>query len=151
MDDIGVDTLPQLLRVEDRFSMAFSLEARVPLLDHKLVEYGLSLPDHLKVNNGWSKFAVRQAMRGLLPERVRLRKSKLGFPVPHRQWLAQELRPQVTKLLESDLRCSRYVDTAAVCRWYKSPEGYSANSESYLGLFRILSLEMWMRAFSVSS
>jgi asparagine synthase (glutamine-hydrolysing) len=150
IDDILVDTLPQLLRVEDRFSMAFSLEARVPLLDHKLVEYGLSLPDHLKVNNGWSKFAVRQAMRGLLPERVRLRKSKLGFPVPHRQWLARELRTQVTELLENDLRCSKYVDTAAVRRWYKSAESHTANSESYLGLFRMLSLEMWMRAFGVA-
>jgi asparagine synthase (glutamine-hydrolysing) len=149
MDDILVDTLPQLLRMEDRFSMAFSLEARVPLLDHKLVEYGLSLPDHLKVNNGWSKFAMRQAMRGLLPERVRLRKSKLGFPVPLRRWLAQDLRMQITRLLEHDLRCSRYVDTVAVRRWYKSTLSLTANAESLLGLFRVLSLEMWMRAFGV--
>jgi asparagine synthetase B (glutamine-hydrolysing) len=49
MDDILVDTLPQLLRMEDRSSMAFSLEARVPLLDHRVVELGLSLPDRLKV------------------------------------------------------------------------------------------------------
>jgi asparagine synthase (glutamine-hydrolysing) len=149
MDDILVDTLPQLLRMEDRFSMAFSLEARVPLLDHKLVEYGLSLPDHLKVNNGWSKFAVRQAMRGLLPEQVRLRKSKLGFPVPLRRWLARDLRVQILRLLEDDLHCSRFVDTAAVRRWYKSASR-TANSESLLGLFRVLSLEMWMRAFGVA-
>jgi asparagine synthase (glutamine-hydrolysing) len=149
MDDILVDTLPQLLRMEDRFSMAFSLEARVPLLDHKLVEYGLSLPDHLKVNNGWSKFAVRQAMRGLLPEQVRLRKSKLGFPVPLRRWLARDLRVQIVRLLEDDLRCSRFVDTAAVRRWYKSASR-TANSESLLGFFRVLSLEMWMRAFGVA-
>jgi asparagine synthase (glutamine-hydrolysing) len=148
MDDILVDTLPQLLRMEDRFSMAFSLEARVPLLDHKLVEYGLSLPDHLKVNNGWSKFAVRQAMRGLMPEQVRLRKSKLGFPVPLRRWLAQDLRGQIMRLLEDDLHCSRFVDTAVVRQWYKSASR-NANSESLLGLFRVLSLEMWMRAFGV--
>ncbi len=149
MDDILVDTLPQLLRMEDRFSMAFSLEARVPLLDHKLVEYGLSLPDHLKVNNGWSKFAVRQAMRGLMPEQVRLRKSKLGFPVPLRRWLAQDLRGQIMRLLEDDLHCSRFVDTAVVRQWYKSASR-NANSESLLGLFRVLSLEMWMRAFGVA-
>src|SRR5262249_17269553 len=95
IDDILVDTLPQLLHLEDRFSMAVSLEARVPLLDHKLVEYGLSLPDHLKLNNGWSKFAVRQAVCGLMPELVRLRKSKLGFAAPDRMWLARDLRPQV--------------------------------------------------------
>jgi asparagine synthase (glutamine-hydrolysing) len=79
MDDILTDTLPQLLRYEDRSSMAFSVEARVPLLDHRLVEYGLALPDHLKVQRGWSKFAFREAVQGLMPESVRLRKSKLGF------------------------------------------------------------------------
>src|SRR3989449_7709911 len=52
VDDLMVDTLPQLLRMEDRSSMAFSLEARVPLLDHRLVEYGVGLPDHLKVHRG---------------------------------------------------------------------------------------------------
>src|SRR5207237_8771533 len=82
MDDIVIDTLPTLLRLEDRSSMAFSIEARVPLLDHRLVEYGVSLPDHLKVHDGWSKFAVREAMRGMIPEKVRLRKSKLGFAAP---------------------------------------------------------------------
>src|SRR5437879_330487 len=73
VDDILVDTLPTLLRTEDRSSMAFSIEARVPLLDHTVVEYGVSLPDHLKLHHGWSKFAVRQAMRGILPDSVRLR------------------------------------------------------------------------------
>src|SRR5438876_7298893 len=65
LDDIFVDTLPMLLRMEDRSSMAFSLEARVPLLDHHVVEYGVSLPDDLKIRNGWSKFAVRRATQGV--------------------------------------------------------------------------------------
>ena len=72
--------------------MAFSLEARVPLLDHHVVQLGFSLPDHLKVNSGWSKFAVRQAMAGLVPDTVRLRKTKLGFAAPDRAWLAGDLR-----------------------------------------------------------
>jgi asparagine synthase (glutamine-hydrolysing) len=148
VDDILLDTLPTLLRLEDRSSMAFSLEARVPLLDHKLVEYGVSLPDDLKVHNGWSKYAVRQAMRELLPESVRLRKSKLGFAAPDHAWPSQELRCQVTELIQDDLRCRKYVDQAALRRWYKSGRATTANTESYLGLFRILSLEMWMRAFN---
>jgi len=150
LDDITVDTLPQLLRMEDRSSMAFSIEARVPLLDHRLVELGLSLPDHLKVNDGWSKFAVRQAMSGLVPEAVRLRKTKLPFAAPDRGWLAADLRPQITELLNGELRCRRYVDVGALRTWYHSPRARQANKESYLGLFRILSLEMWMRAFSLS-
>ena len=150
VDDIAVDTLPQLLRMEDRSSMAFSLEARVPLLDHKVVELGLSLPDHLKVNQGWSKFAVRQAMAGLIPDSVRLRKTKLGFAAPDRAWLADDLRGHITELLASDLRCRRYVDVAALRRWYRVSGLENANTESFMGLFRILSLEMWMRAFSLS-
>ena len=150
VDDILIDTLPHLLRMEDRSSMAFSLEARVPLLDHRLVEFGVSLPDHLKVQGGWSKFAVREATQGIMPDEVRLRRTKLGFAAPDRQWLARDLRPQVTELIHQDLRCSRYIDPEPLRRWYRSPEAASANTESYLGLFRILALEMWMRAFQVS-
>ena len=149
VDDIMMDTLPLLLRMEDRSSMAFSLEARVPLLDHRLVEYGISLPDHLKVHNGWSKFAIREAMRGVLPDAVRQRTSKLGFAAPDRRWLAHDLRPQVTTLIEDSMRCERYVDVAALRRWYASPQAAGASEEAYLGLFRILALEMWMRAFDL--
>jgi asparagine synthase (glutamine-hydrolysing) len=136
--------------MEDRSSMAFSLEARVPLLDHKLVEFGLSLPDHLKVNRGWSKFAIRESMRGLLPEVVRLRKTKLGFASPDRIWLTGDLRNHVTDLIEGELRCRDFINVNALRSWYKSEQAKRANADSYLGLFRILSLEMWMRAFSVS-
>jgi asparagine synthase (glutamine-hydrolysing) len=148
VDDIVVDTLPQLLRMEDRSSMAFSLEARVPMLDHNVVQVGVSLPDHLKVNRGWSKFAVRQAMAGLVPDAVRLRKTKLGFAAPDRAWLANDLRGSITDLLESNLRCQRYVDVVALRHWYRGSDA-GVNTESFLGLFRILSLEMWMRAFQL--
>ena len=115
-----VDTLPQLLRMEDRSSMAFSLEARVPLLDHRVVEFGVSLPDHLKVNQGWSKFAVREAMAGLVPDSVRLRKTKLGFAAPDRAWLADDLRGPDYGVARGDLRCQairRRVCTAALVSW----------------------------------
>ena len=136
--------------MEDRSSMAFSLEARVPLLDHRVVEYGLSLPDDLKIRNGWSKFAVRMAMRGIIPDTVRLRRTKLGFAAPDRLWLSRDLRGTVIKLIDGELRCGKYVDPSALRQWYRSPVAQTANTESYLGLFRVLSLEMWMRAFGVS-
>ncbi|MGH7508905.1 MAG: asparagine synthase (glutamine-hydrolyzing) [Gemmatimonadales bacterium] len=149
VEDILVDTLPFILRMEDRSSMAFSIEARVPLLDHRLVEYGLSLPDHLKIQGGFSKFAVRQATQNLMPEAVRLRRTKLGFAGADRRWLDGELRPQVTELIEGSLRCERFVDPAPLRQWYRSPGARSANAEAYGGLFRVLALEMWMRAFGV--
>ena len=130
--------------------MAFSLEARVPLLDHHVVEYGVSLPDDLKIRNGWSKFAVRRATQGVVPDVVRMRKTKLGFAVPGQRWLARDLRPQVTALLQDTLRCQKYVDPGFLRRWYAAPGSVAASRETYLGLFRVLSLEMWMRAFHVS-
>jgi asparagine synthase (glutamine-hydrolysing) len=150
IEDILVDTLPLILRMEDRSSMAFSIEARVPLLDHKLVEYGLSLPDHLKIQGGLSKFAVRQATKGLMPEGVRLRRTKLGFAGADRRWLSADLRPQVTELIEDTLRCERFVDVGPLRQWYQSAGAHTASAEAYGSLFRVLSLEMWMRAFNVS-
>src|SRR5262252_7815339 len=150
IDDILVDTLPLILRMEDRSSMAFSIEARVPLLDHKLVECGVSLPDSLKVRDGWSKYAVRQAVRGIIPERVRLRRNKLGFPAPDRLWVQRDLRKHITELIADDLRCQKYIDPAHLRRWNASPQADAATTESWLGLFRVLSLEMWMRAFKVT-
>ncbi len=149
MDDITMDTLPMLLRMEDRSSMAFSLEARVPLLDHHVVQYGLSLSDDLKIHRGWSKFALRRAMDGIVPDVVRWRKAKLGFAVPVRRWLGRDLRPDVTALLEDGLRCQKYVDPVVLRRWYRNTPKAPANSASYLALFRMLSLEMWMRAFGL--
>jgi asparagine synthase (glutamine-hydrolysing) len=150
IEDIMVDTLPLILRMEDRSSMAFSIEARVPLLDHKLVEYGLSLPDHQKIQGGFSKFAVREATRGLMPESVRLRRTKLGFAGADQRWLDGDLRPQVTELIESNLRSERFIDPMPLRRWYRSPKSHKANVEAYGSLFRVLALEMWMRAFNVS-
>jgi asparagine synthase (glutamine-hydrolysing) len=150
MEDITVDTLPFILRMEDRSSMAFSLEARVPLLDHKLVEYGLSLPDHQKIQGGFSKFAVRQATQGLMPEAVRLRRTKLGFAGADQRWLNSELRPQVTDFIEGRLRCERFIDPIPLRQWYRSSQNRSANPEAFGSLFRILALETWMRAFDIS-
>jgi asparagine synthase (glutamine-hydrolysing) len=150
VDDIVVDTLPMLLRMEDRSSMAFSLEARVPLLDHRVVELGVSLPDHLKVQRGWSKYAMREAARSELPDLIRRRTTKLGFAAPDRAWLGTELRPQITALIEEHLQVERFVDVPALRRWYGSAASRVANTETYLGLFRVVALEMWMRAFAVT-
>jgi len=150
VDDIVLDTLPALLRMEDRSSMAFSLEARVPLLDHKVVEFGISLPDRLKFQRGFSKFAVRKAMDRVMPDKLRLRTTKLGFASPDRVWLANDLRGPVTELLNGPSRSVKYLDPAALRRWYGSEQANKANTDSYLGLFRVLSLEMWMRAFNLN-
>ena len=82
--------LPALLRYEDRLSMAFSIESRVPFLDHRLVELAFALPDDAKFSHGWSKYALRQALDGVLPPSVVWRRDKKGFPTPVGAWLRDQ-------------------------------------------------------------
>jgi len=81
--------LPELLRYEDRNSMAFSIESRVPFLEPELVHFALSLPAEYKIHNGVTKHILRESLKGYIPEDVRTRVDKLGFPAPEKQWLAR--------------------------------------------------------------
>ena len=79
--------LPLYLRVEDRNSMAHSLEVRVPFLDHRLVEMVFQLDGKWKLNGPWNKFVMREALQGRIPESVRTRVDKMGFPADAAGWL----------------------------------------------------------------
>jgi asparagine synthase (glutamine-hydrolysing) len=74
--------LPGILRQVDRNSMAFSVESRLPFLDYRLVEYLYSLPVHYMIRDGYTKYAYRKAMEGIVPNEVLWRKTKVGFKMP---------------------------------------------------------------------
>ena len=96
-------SLPHLLRYEDRNSMAFSIESRVPFLTPQLVSFVLSLPEHyLIADDGTSKAVFRKAMRGIVPEALLERRDKIAFATPERKWLSN-LRGWVDRLLTSEL------------------------------------------------
>jgi len=78
--------LPSLLRYEDRNSMAFSIESRVPFLDHRLVEFCINIPDEMKIHKGWTKYILRKASEKYLPSEITWRKEKLGFVTPEYSW-----------------------------------------------------------------
>jgi asparagine synthase (glutamine-hydrolysing) len=80
-------SLPALLRYEDRNSMAWSIESRVPFLDYRLVELTFALPDEMKLDSGRTKVVLREALHGILPEPVRDRRDKMGFVTPEALWL----------------------------------------------------------------
>jgi len=87
-DSITSPNFKYLLRYADRNSMRFSIEARAPFADHrKLIEFIFQIPGNYKIYKGWSKYLLRQATIGLIPERIRWRKDKLGFPAPESQLL----------------------------------------------------------------
>jgi asparagine synthase (glutamine-hydrolysing) len=93
--------LPALLHYEDRNSMAFSIEARVPFLDYRLIEHVFSLPAQQKLRDGMTKVVLRDAMRGILPEKVRSRADKMGFVTPENVWFRTILKGRITELIES--------------------------------------------------
>ena len=85
--------LQTLLLHEDRNSMAFSIEARVPFLDHPLVEFGYSLPPEEKISNGYTKYILRKALSDIMPEGITWRTDKKGFVTPGEViWLRNQLR-----------------------------------------------------------
>jgi asparagine synthase (glutamine-hydrolysing) len=94
-------SLPVLLRYEDRNTMAFGVESRVPFVDHVFVEWMATLPAELRLDGGWTKRVMRDALRGTLPEKIRLRRSKLGFSTPQEQWIRGALGTWVCDVVSS--------------------------------------------------
>lgn len=108
-------SLPGLLHYEDRNSMAHSIEARVPFLDYRLVEFVFSIPHHQKIKNGYTKSVLRNAMKNTLPENIRMRTDKMGFVTPERVWMSTELKPWLDDVINSvSFRTREYFDAKKI-------------------------------------
>ena len=135
-------SIPSLLRYEDRNSMAFSVEARVPFLDHKLVEYVFSIPLDKLIQKGWTKDVMRKALKGKIPESIRMRKGKLAFSVPQKKWLG-EITSYLKETFTTDLRSGRFIDRDKVLAIIDS-----GNFNDKV-LYRAFALEKWMKVFDL--
>ncbi len=142
------DPLQRYLRWEDRNSMAHSVEARVPFLDYRLVELTQSLPlDYLDGPNLTKRILV-ESMEGILNEKVRQRKDKMGFSTPEQNWLMTEHREEYIEMLRE------YVPYAkGVIRPDKAEELYKDMQDGIIPFehtyWRILQLCVWMKVFNV--
>ena len=87
--------LVELLRYADRNSMAHSREVRLPFLDHRLVEFVFRLPDQLLMRDGWTKWILREAFRGIVPAAITDRIDKLGYMPPQKRWLGSRVWPDL--------------------------------------------------------
>ena len=149
--DLTHSTIPAFLRHEDRNSMAHSVETRHPFLDYRLVEFGVNCPPDFKLRDGWSKWLLRNSMRGVLPEKVRLRRTKLGFDAPDASWVRMGLQNGHRELWDTRrLRMERFLDAASLARecgkfLQDSPAALPPNA-----LFPAISLELWARVLNVS-
>jgi asparagine synthase (glutamine-hydrolysing) len=142
--EISRTNLPGLLHYEDRNSMAHSIEARVPFLDYRLVEFAFSLPDEEKIRDGSTKAVLRNSMKGVLPEKIRTRTDKMGFVTPERVWLSTELKGWLEDTVQSaSFKSREYFDHPQVERLVRLHQ--SGEKDLGFSLWRWLNLELWMR------
>ncbi|MBV9355874.1 MAG: asparagine synthase (glutamine-hydrolyzing) [Chloroflexi bacterium] len=138
--------LPALLRYEDRLSMAFSIESRVPFLDHRLVELAFAVPSLHKVHQGWSKYVLRRALEPLLPREVVWRRDKKGFPTPIGRWLRDERGAEALALLRDPERRTRHIFPFHALE-REIDDHCQGRADRSWQLWRALSTELWFRAF----
>ncbi|MBS1646329.1 MAG: asparagine synthase (glutamine-hydrolyzing) [Bacteroidetes bacterium] len=111
-NDTATVGLKELLRYADRNSMAHSREVRLPFLSHKLVEFVFSLPDHYKLNEGWTKFVLRKAMNNILPHSICWRVDKIGYEPPQKRWIESDKYETEIKKAASFFDIKRVPDPA---------------------------------------
>ncbi|KAA3646370.1 MAG: asparagine synthase (glutamine-hydrolyzing) [Chloroflexi bacterium] len=141
-----INNLQTLLRHEDRSSMAFSVEARVPFLDHHLVEFVFSLPSEFKIRDGYTKRVLRDGMAGILPEMIRQRVGKLGFATPERKWQRTILKPLITQAINSE-QMQPFIMQSQATEYYQQ----LINSEATdFSPWRWLNLFLWMDAYDLA-
>jgi len=136
--------LPALLQVEDRVSMAHGVEARVPFLDHPLVELAATIPSNIKFKDGSMKHVLKSAMRTVLPESILGRTDKMGFPVPLQLW--QRERGPVQEFIRDTLS-SRQALTRPLVDNRKVLAGLDREPQFGRKMWGLLSLELWQRCF----
>ncbi len=144
--EITATNLPLLLHWGDRNAAAFSIEGRVPFLDYRLVEYLAALPLDQKIRCGVTKYVLRQAIRGLVPDAIRCRMDKMGFVTPEEVWMKDDLRPHMLALFSSPAFAARpYWDAERVLENYREfLDGKSPYSTEF---WRIACAELWLRQF----
>ena len=134
--------LQSLLQLEDRTSMAVSLESRLPLLDHRIVDQVFAVPARHRFAAGQPKYLMRQALQGIVPQPILDRRDKMGFPVPIYEWFKGELRPFVEDILLGQTTRQRgffAMDAVERCIRGEQPIGRT--------VWGLLSLELWFRAY----
>ena len=142
--DIKTYLADDILTKVDRMSMAVSLEARVPLLDHRIAEFALNLPPHMKLSHSKTKIIMRRALKRLVPDLV-LEKPKEGFSIPMKHWLGSSLQPMMMDLLSKKTVQQRgYFNPQVVSSWIQ--EHLEGRVNHAHRLWALMVLELWHRA-----
>lgn len=140
------DHLPGLLRHKDRASMAFSIEARVPFLDHRLVTFVHSLSIRQKMRDGFTKVVLRNAMADRIPKAILQRRDKIGFGTPEDDWFRTVLYKQTQDILESDSFQQRGYFNAQEVKRHLSLYRNGTPAWGFTP-WTLVILELWLRMF----
>lgn len=140
--------LPFYLRSDDHNSMAFGVEARQPFLDYRLVEFVFALPPHFRMNNGTSKWIIRESMRGIVPEPIRQYPGKRAFPTPQSDWMSGVSKNQIEALLNRDsFRAHDFIDVNGAKDLFQ--EFCNGNTALTAAVWRIVNFETWMQSYNL--
>ena len=139
--------LPMLLRYEDRDSMAHSVEARVPFLDHRLVEFVVGLPSGHLIGEGTTKRVLREAMRDVIPEPIRNRRDKIGFQTAEERWMRQDEPGTVRTLVERAVESSGGILTAGTIS--RAEDVLTGRRAFDPWVWRVISAGAWIDCFAV--
>lgn len=146
IQDIFANSLPALLRYEDKNTMRFGLEGRVPFLDKEVVKYLFSLSNEAIIRGSWNKRILRDATKGMLPENVRRRRNKIGFTTPEQEWF-KRLKTRFYGIFLSESFAERpYFDQQAVLHAFEGHIKGRNNTDTMI-FWRMLNVELWLREF----
>ena len=145
--DLNQFSVPFLTHYEDRMSMAWSREIRLPFLDYRLMELFINLPTIKKINHGTTKLILRQAMDSMLPQQITWRKDKQGFVNPQEDWLRNELVEQILHYFSEGALIFKLglVNRNALLAKYKNYCSPRQKNVWYREIFNPLALEIWLQ------
>ncbi len=137
--------LPDRLLIKaDKMTMANSLELRVPLLDHKLLEFAASLPDNKKIYCFKTKYIFKKILTNRIPKEI-IRRKKAGFPIPYAEWLKHYKSDIIDILTDSKTSSRGYFDKRAIKKLIF--DHWMRNGKYSMEIFNLLTLEIWHRVF----
>jgi len=137
--------LEHLLKWEDLNSMRFSIEARVPFLDYRLVEQSLSLKSNYYIQKGVTKYILRESMKSILPEKIRKRYDKIGFATPEAKWFREEFfMEKIEAILKNPTETfKRYIDTKVALEMYQ--KHLRGEIDCSKDIWKWINLDLWFR------
>ena len=149
IEDLRKFSVPYLTHYEDRMSMAWTREIRLPFLDYRMIELLTSLPINFKIASGWTKFIFRKSLEDFLPQKIVWRKDKQGFLSPQETWLRKELKPEMLIVVNEDalIFSLGIVKREALLQKYSEFCKQKENSRGiwYREIFNPLALEIWLQ------